>query len=106
MKNTIKIIGIIAMTAVIGLTMTSCASTFQAGAFTDHGFFSGFTVDSTLLQNDYVKVASYMNILGLVDSGYQEYVSKVKAAERANKKIVVVTMNWLILGMHTAYAPK
>jgi predicted small secreted protein len=107
MKNKIKLIGTIALVAVIGFSMTSCATTTMAGAHTDHGLFSGFGVGSTLVQNDYQEIGSYMNILGLFDSGYQEYVAKVKAAEKTNKKVVVVTTNWFfILGEHTAYVPK
>jgi len=107
MRNTIKIMGIIAAAAVIGFTMTSCATTFMAGANTDHGLFSGFNVDSVLTQNEYEEIGSYMNILGLFDSGYQDYLPKVKAAEKAGKKIVVVTTNWFfVVGVHKAYAPK
>ena len=106
MKNFVRLFGIIALVAVIGFSMASCATTTMAGAHTDHGLFSGFSVDSVLVSNDYQKIASYMNILGLVDSGYQDYVAKVKAAEKAGKKIAVNTVNWFgIVGVHTAYAP-
>ena len=107
MRNTIKIIGIIAAAAVIGFTMTGCTTTSMVGAHTDHGIFSGFGVDSILTQNEYEEVGSYMNILGLFDMGYQDYLPKVKAAEKAGKKFVVVTTNWFgVVGVHKAYAPK
>jgi len=107
MINTLKLFGIIVFVAVIGFTMTGCAITTMAGAHTDHGLFSGFSVESTLTQNDYQKIASYTNILWLFDSGYEDYVSKVKAAEKANKKIAVVTVNYFyIIGKYTAYTLK
>jgi len=106
MKNTIKIIGIIVMVAVIGLTMTSCTTTTIGGACSYHGIISGL-FEPKVLTDDAQKIESYIIVLSLIDIGFSEYAKKVKAADRAGKKITSVTMDFFgLICVVTAYATK
>jgi len=106
MKNTIKIIGIIVMVAVIGFTMTSCTTTTIGGAHSSHGLISGL-FEPKALTDDAQKIESYFVVLSLIDIGFPEFAKKVKAADKAGKKITLVQMDfWGLICIVTAYAAK
>jgi hypothetical protein len=105
MKNLFKLIGIIAVVAIVGFTMASCVTaTSIGGAGGPHGFFTGNGAGSTVSEGA-TEVASYTVILGLFDSGYADYAAAVKAADEAGKKIVSTNTNYLGFAVKTtAYA--
>jgi len=104
MKNTFKILGIIAIVAMM-VTVSSCATGGTiGGASGGYGFFTGNGSANTLIDGA-TEIASYSVILGLFDSGYGEYVTAVKAAEASGKKIVSVSKNFFgFMVKTTAYA--
>ena len=104
MKNQFKLFGIIAIVAIIGFSMASCATASSVGgASGPHGIFTGNGSTDTLTTNAQ-EIASYSVILGLFDTGYTGYVSAVKAAEAAGKSVTSVT-KWMFISMKTtAYA--
>jgi len=105
MKKVFKLIGTIALAAVIGFSMTSCAATTIGGAHGDHGLISGLFSPNAVESTQ--KIESYMVILGLVDVGFDDYATKVKAAEKSGKKITSVSRNFFgIVGITTAYEQK
>jgi hypothetical protein len=85
-----------------GLLFFSCATISSIGGTVDsHGLFSSANQASS--GSDVI--ASYGIILGLIDTGYEGYVSAVKTAEAEGKTVVSVT-TWY-LGFYikvTAYA--
>jgi Na+-transporting methylmalonyl-CoA/oxaloacetate decarboxylase beta subunit len=104
MKNILKPFGIIAVIAIIGFTAASCATASSVGgASGPHGFFTGNGSASTLTAGAQ-EVASYSVILGIIDSGYADYATAVKAAEAAGKTVTSVT-KWMLFSLKTtAYA--
>jgi len=105
MKNLFKLLGIIAIVAMIGFTMVSCATgTTIGGAGGPHGFFTGNGAANALTSGSQV-IASYSVILGWFDSGFDTYAAAVKQAEDAGKKVTSVT-TWYFgfLTKTTAYA--
>jgi hypothetical protein len=101
MKNIIKLLGIIAVVAIVGFTMASCVTGSSIGGTADgHGLFS----QGSVVAEGGTEIASYSVILGLFDSGYADYAAKVKAAEAEGKQITTVTTFLFILNKVTAYA--
>jgi len=101
MRNIYKLIGIIALAAVMAV-FSSCAMLSTSGGTGDiHGLFT-FSVPSAT--EDYTEIASYIVILGLFDSGYTEYAAKVKEAEEAGWKITTVTKFYYVFSKTTLYA--
>jgi len=104
MKNLFKLFGIIAVVAIIGFTMASCATASSiGGAAGGHGFFTGNGAASTLTAGAQ-EIGSYSVILGLIDSGFADYATAVKAAEASGKKVTSVTKWYIFLSKTTAYA--
>jgi hypothetical protein len=103
MKN-MKILGIIALVAVM-VTVTGCVTASTIGGTADaHGFFSGGAA-KTAVTSDSTEIASYAIILGLFDTGYAGYVNTVKAAKAEGKVITTTTTQFLGLFVKvTAYA--
>ena len=103
MKNNFKLLGIIALVAVM-VSVSGCAVMSTVGGSTDmHGFFSSSPRNVSSAVGG-TEIASYSVILGLFDSGYADYATKVKAAEDAGRKITTVT-TWLVFIVKTtAYA--
>jgi hypothetical protein len=100
MKNKIKIIGIIALVAVM-VSMSGCAVLSSIGGTGDiHGLVS----QGKVAMQGATEIASYSVILGLFDSGYAEYDAKVKAAEAQGRKITSVTTFYFVLTTTRAYA--
>jgi hypothetical protein len=101
MKNMFKLLGIIALVAVM-VSVTSCATASSIGGTADtHGLFSSARVAA----DGGTRVASYSVILGLFDSGYPDYANKVKVAEAAGKQITTVTIWYFgFFTQVTAYA--
>ena len=94
-------VGIIALAAVM-VVVSGCAILSTSGGTGDiHGIF---TFDVPSVTNGYTEIGSYIVILGLVDSGYEEYAAKVKAAETARKQITTVTKYYYFFTKTTAYA--
>lgn len=103
-KNLFKLFGIIALVAIIGISAASCATGSSIGGTNDpHGLFTGNGATSTLTDGA-TEIASYMVILGIVDSGYAEYDAKVKAAQAAGREVTSVTKWFVVLSKTTAYA--
>ena len=100
MKNLFKLIGIIAVVAIVGFTMSGCVTaTTIGGAGGPHGFFTGNGAGKTLTEGTEL-IGSYTVWLGLFDGGYADYAAAVKAAEAAGKKITSVN-KWILFGVRT-----
>jgi hypothetical protein len=80
----------------------SCATASSIGGTSDvHGLISS----AKEVSNGAEEIGSYSVLIGLLDSGYAEYVAAVKAAEASGKKIVTVTTQYLTFFTKvTAYA--
>jgi len=104
MKNLFKTLGIIALIAMIGLSSVSCVIGTALGGTSDtHGLFSGGGAKTAVTEGA-TEIASYMSLLMLFDTGYADYVKKVKEAEAAGKKITS-TQTFIFIGFKTtAYA--
>ncbi|MDR0456920.1 MAG: hypothetical protein LBH20_09605 [Treponema sp.] len=104
MKNFFKLLGIIALVAVV-VTMTGCVTASSVGGTADpHGLFGGGGGKRAVTASA-EEIASYSVILGLFDSGYESYVSAVKKAE-AEGKLITTTKTWYlgIFNKITAFA--
>jgi hypothetical protein len=103
MKKFFSILVITTMLAAI-FTMTGCVTASSINGTVDtHGLFSGGGAQAAVVDGAQ-EIASYSNILGLFDSGYENYVTKVNEAVAAGKK-VTTTQTWLLVIIkHTAYA--
>jgi hypothetical protein len=101
MKNKFKLLGIIALVAVM-VSVSGCAILSSVGGTADvHGLFS----QGKVVADGGTQVASYSVILGLFDSGYADYTTKVAAAEASGKQITTVTLWYFGFFMKTtAYA--
>jgi hypothetical protein len=101
MKNKRFVLGMLVVLLAFALALGSCATASSIGGTADgHGLISKANVAA----DGAAEIASYSVILGLVDSGYEEYAAAVKEAEAAGKKITTVT-KWLVfLTKTTAYA--
>ena len=104
MKNLFKLLGIIAVVAIIGISMASCATnTTIGGASGPHGFFTGNGAANALTSGAQV-IGSYATYLGLFDAGFEGYSAAVKAASESGKQVYAVT-SWIVIGYKTvAYA--
>ena len=107
MKNAGKIFGIIALIAIIGLTMAGCVTATSIGGMEGrkegHGLFSG-GAGKTAATAGQQEIGSYTTWLGLFDSGYDDFAASVKQAVAAGKKVTNV-YTWLLVGRRiTAYA--
>jgi hypothetical protein len=82
--------------------MTGCA-TFSSvdGTAELHGLIIS---NAKEVSNGATEIGSYSVILGLVDSGYSEYLAEVKQAVSAGKKVSTVTTWYVVLTKTTAYA--
>jgi hypothetical protein len=88
MKN-LFLVGLIALAAVI--TFAGCATTSSVGGTVDsHGLLSSANAAGSGGE----VIASYSVILGLFDSGYENYVTAVKEAEAAGKLVTSVTTDY------------
>lgn len=103
MKKTFSLLVIVVMLAAI-FAMTGCVTASSINGTADsHGLFSGGAAKSAVTDGA-SEIASYTNILGLVDSGYAEYVAKVNEAIAAGKT-VTSTQTWMfVMVKHTAFA--
>ncbi|MDR1108984.1 MAG: hypothetical protein LBL19_08115 [Spirochaetaceae bacterium] len=102
MKKLNKSWGIIAMGLVIAIALAGCATMSSIGGTADlHGLISKAKVVSDSAQ----ELASYSVILGLLDSGYEEYAATVQQAEASGKTVTTVTtMYFGFFTKVTAYA--
>jgi len=101
MKNLYKLFGIIAIAAVM-VSVSSCAMLSSFGGTAEiHGIFTFSNIPAT---EGYTEIGSYTVILGLFDTGYEQYAAAVKAAEAARKQITTVTKSYYIFSVTTAYA--
>ena len=104
MKKTKKILGIVALVAIIGFTMSGCVTTAIGGTSDPHGLLGGGAAKAAVTEGAQ-EIASYTIILNLIESGYAEYAAAVKSAEAAGKKITsVVTAYGTFFQSITAYA--
>jgi len=102
MKN-FRLLGIIALIAVMGLVTGCVTATTIGGTGDPHGLFSGGGAAEAVSSGSQV-IASYSVILSLFDSGYDAYAVAVKAAEAEGKKITTTSKWMLFLVKVTAYA--
>ena len=104
MKNRFKIVGIIALVAIM-VSFTGCVTASSIGGTGDgHGLFSGGAAKAAVTEGA-TEIATYSVILGLFDSGYEAYAAAVKAAEAEGKQITTTTTQYLnIFAKITAYA--
>jgi hypothetical protein len=73
------------------MVLAGCATTSSIGGTVDtHGLIS----KAKVVTEDSQPIGSYSVILGLIDSGYAEYVAAVKAAEAAGKTVTTVTTQY------------
>jgi len=102
MKNKFKILGIIALVAVMGFSFAGCQTASSIGGTADtHGLLS----QANAAAQGGVEIASYSVIFGLFDAGYTAYANAVKSAEDAGKKISTVTTWYFgIVTVTKAYA--
>ena len=86
------------------VSVTGCVTATTIGGTGDpHGLFSGGGAAEAVTA-DATEIASYSVILGIVDAGYADYATAVKAAEAEGKKITTTTKWLLFLNKVTAYA--
>jgi predicted small secreted protein len=104
MKKTFSLLIIAAVVAVMALPLAGCVTASAIGGSSDiHGLFSGGGAKAAVTDGAQ-EIASYSTILGLFDSGYDTYATKVKEAEAAGQQITT-TVTWkLFLFTTTAYA--
>jgi hypothetical protein len=96
----VLLVGMLAVMLTFGLSLAGCATYSSIGGTADpHGLISKATVVA-----DGNEIASYSVILGILDSGYEEYAATVRQAEASGKKITTVTTNLFVLSKVRAYA--
>jgi hypothetical protein len=101
MKNRFKLFGIIALVAVM---FTGCAMLSTINGTADpQGFFTGNGATNKAIEG-FTEVGSYTVILGIVTSGYDEYVAAVNAAAAQGRQIRSVTKWLFVMTRTTAYA--
>jgi hypothetical protein len=100
-KNGVRL-GVLAVVLTFVMVFAGCATVSSVGGTVDtHGLISSAKAVSV----DSEEIASYGVILGLLDSGYEDYVSKVKEAEAGGKKVTSVTKQYFgVYTKVTAYA--
>jgi ABC-type glycerol-3-phosphate transport system substrate-binding protein len=85
------LIGFLALLLTCGFVFSSCATQSTIGGTADpHGLISKAKVVAEAGE----EIASYGVIVGIVDSGYEEYAATVSAAEAAGKKITTVVTKY------------
>jgi len=100
MKN-FKLLGIIALLAIIGLSATSCMTTSSIGGTVDrHGLISG----AGAAAEGATEIASFSVFLGLFTSGYEEYAAAVRAAIDQGRQISSITTWYVLFTRTTAFA--
>lgn len=103
MKKLVNFFGIIALVAVM-VTISGCATSSSIGGTRDpHGIISGNGAARITTQGA-TEIATYTVIMGLVDSGYDEYSATVKAAEAQGRQIITVKKWYFVMTKVTAYA--
>jgi hypothetical protein len=101
MKKLCKLCGIIAIGAVIAIGLVGCATISSIGGTADtHGLIS----KAKVVADDTQEIASYNVILGLFDSGYEDYAAAVQQAETEGKTITTVTTWYCFFNKIRAYA--
>ena len=102
MKNLFKMFMVIALVAAV-TAFSGCAMLTSIDASVEpHGIFSGNGGADQITQG-LTEIASYSTILYLIDSGYDDYATKVKAARAAGKDVTTVTKWYYVLLKTTAY---
>jgi hypothetical protein len=104
MKKSFSLLVIAIFIAAMVLPLAGCVTASSIGGTSDpHGLFSGGGAKAAVTDGAQ-EIASYSNILGLFDSGYDVYAAKVKEAVAAGKKITTTTTWYYLLYKITAYA--
>jgi hypothetical protein len=95
--------GITALAAVIGFSMTSCATTTIGGTNNYHGLLSGIYF-LTYSPKNTQKIGQYYVFLGIIDVSSIDYSNKVMEAVKSGKTIYAVSRNFFgIIVVTTAY---
>ena len=106
MKNFTKIVGLIALVAISGFSLAGCMTTSSHGGTVEpHGLISGILpATAEAATQGATEIASFMVILNLINSGYEEYAQAVRAAVAQGRQVSSVTRNFIIFTRTTAYA--
>ncbi|MDR2500945.1 MAG: hypothetical protein LBD37_07705 [Treponema sp.] len=101
MANKKIMLGALVLVLACGFALMGCATASSIGGTADtHGLIS----KAPVVAEGGEVIAEYKVIIGLIDSGYEEYAAAVMAAQAEGKKITTVT-KWLVfLTKTTAYA--
>jgi hypothetical protein len=103
MKKSFSLLVLVVMSVAL-LTMAGCVTASSInGTSETHGLFSGGGAKAVVTDGAQ-EIASYSVILGLFDSGYDEYVAKVNEAVAAGKKVTTTQTFLFVLFKYTAYA--
>ncbi|MDR1288683.1 MAG: hypothetical protein LBK08_13835 [Treponema sp.] len=103
MKKLFSLLVITTVLAVI-FAMTGCVTASSINGTADtHGLFSGGGAKA-LVSDGAEQIASYLNIIGLFDTGYTDYVASVNEALAAGKKVTTTKTWYYVMVKHTAYA--
>jgi hypothetical protein len=103
MKKLFSLLALVVVLATV-LTMMGCVTASSINGTTDaHGLFSGGGAKAAVTDGA-EEIASYSVILGIVDSGYAEYVAAVNEALAAGKKITTTQTNLFVMIKFAAYA--
>ena len=102
MKNISKTFGIVAVLVVL-LLLGSCTTMTSIGGTTDPQGLIAFTAADAATEGA-TEIASYMVIMGLVTTGYDEYAAAVRQAVAAGRQVSSVTTWYFIFSRTTAFA--
>ena len=101
-RNQGFVLGMLVIMLVSGLVLGGCATISSIGGTADrHGLIIS---KAKVVAEDAEEIASYTVILGLVDSGYEEYAATVEEAEAAGQKVTSVTTWYVVMSKIRAYA--
>ncbi|MDR1419067.1 MAG: hypothetical protein LBI86_01715 [Treponema sp.] len=90
-KNIVLSAAAFAVLLALGLILMGCATASSIGGTADtHGLIS----KARVVSDDSQELASYSVILGLFDSGYEEYAAEVRQAEAGGKAVTTVTTSY------------
>jgi hypothetical protein len=104
MKKFFSLLAVAVFIAAMVLPLGGCVTASSIGGTSDpHGLFSGNSAKAAVTAGAQ-EIASYTNLLGLIDMGYDEYAAKVKEAEAAGKQITTTTTWLFVMHKNTAYA--
>ena len=100
MKKMIKILGVIAVVAVM-VSVSGCQTISSVGGTVDR---QGLISQASSVARHGTEIASYNVYLGLFTQHYAEYVTDVRAALAAGKEVSSITTTYFVFTTTKAYA--